>query len=239
MNEKYTEWSDLINIIYESSGILFEAGRCHPEHNGLSISGNLPFSISEYEFNYIKNFIIKNDLKNGYELATGIGISTIAIGYALSKNNGKLITVDSYMEEEIQNQPIDNTGLSFSNTGFWRNSMLFKSMGLENVIPYKRSSPECEDILDTEFNNDIDFAFLDCPKDANDFVRDATILKNRINRDKFAIFVHDTHCFEREFLLLSKEIFGIEGIFIFDFKDSLDNQIKQKFQLGLITNIKI
>lgn len=237
MNEKYTTWFDLINEIKVKSGIVFEEGRCHPDHKGLSINGKLPFSISEYEFNYMKDFILDNDLKNGYELATGIGISSIGIGYALEKNGGKLVSIDSYLEELIQEQPIGNTVLSYSNGGFERNNFMFKSMGLK-IITHKRISPNCEDILDLEFNNDIDFVFLDCPKDSNDLIRDISILKDRINKKKFAIFVHDTHCFESQFLETSNSFFGVNGKFIYDFNDEKGNKIKQRFQLGLITNIK-
>jgi hypothetical protein len=239
MNNNYTSWDELINTIYNKSGILFESGKCHPSHNGLSINGKLPFSISESEFNYMKDFIIKNKLKNGYELATGTGISSVGIGYALEKNGGKLVTIDSYLEDEMQDQPINDVRLGNSDSAMNRNNLMFSSLGLNKIITHKRFSPDCEDILDIEFNNDIDFVFLDCPKDSVDFIRDISILKNRINKEKFAIFVHDTHCFPDDFKKISKETFGEEGIFIFDFINGSGDTIKQEFQLGLITNIKI
>jgi hypothetical protein len=239
MNDKYTKWESLIELIYSETGISFQTGKCHPSHNGLSIDGKLPFSISECEFNYMKDFIIKHKLVNGYELATGTGISSVAIGYALGKNRGKLVTIDSYLEDEIQDQPVNDLRLGNSKSPMDRNVLMFNKLGLDNVKCYNRFSPNCEDILDEEFNKDIDFVFLDCPKDLNDFIRDTSILKERINKNKFAIFVHDTHCFPDGFKEVSKKMFGSEGIFIFDFNDSNGNTITQEFQLGLITNIEI
>jgi len=185
MNRNYTTWDELIKTIYNKSGILFETGRCHPSHNGLSVNGKLPFSISECEFNYMKDYILKHNLKNGYELATGTGISAIGIGYALEQNGGKLVTIDSYLEDEIQDQPINNVRLGSTNYAMDRNNTMFLSLGLSKIKTYKRFSPACEDVLDDEFNNDIDFVFLDCPKDSSDFIRDISILKDRINKENF------------------------------------------------------
>lgn len=230
----YTKWEELINLIQIKSGISgYEIGICVKEHYGLSLNKKLPYSISEYEFNYMKYFILKNNLKSGYELATGIGISSISIGFAIGCNGGKLITVDSYLEEMIQNQPIDNTDISVSDDPLIRNKKLFNSLGLNNIHSYKAFSPACSSILDEE----LDFVFFDCPKDANDFIRDASILKDRMS-NKFAIFVHDTHCFPNEFKRISKDIFGIEGKFIYDFQTP-NGIIKQTFPLGIITNLEL
>ena len=233
----YTSWKDLIDTIYCKTNIQYQVSS-NPDHYGLSIDGKLPYSISEYEFNYIKDFIILNNLKNGYELATGIGISTIAIAQGLKVNNGKLITVDSYLEEKIQDQPISNINVG-EDESLLRNIKMFKSLLLSDTVKaYKDFSPNCSSILDKEFNNDIDFVFFDCPKSADDFIRDATILKNKINKHKFAIFVHDTHCFPEDFLKLSNEIFGIEGKFITEFIDENNNSVIQKYPLAIISNIE-
>ena len=46
----------------------------------------------------MRDVIIKNNLKNGYELATGLGISTLAISLGMKKTEGHLISCDSYQE---------------------------------------------------------------------------------------------------------------------------------------------
>jgi len=239
MNEynikEYIEWSKLIDIIKKRTGMSYETGHTHKDHNGLSLNGKLPYSISEYEFNYMKDFILKYNLKNGYELATGTGISGISIGWALGENGGKLITVDSYLEEEEQIQPTNNINLSEINNALDRNKSLFEKLNLKNVFVYKSFSPDCYDILDDNFD-EIDFVFLDCPKNIEDFIRDTSILKDRLS-DEYVIFVHDTHCFPQDFITKSREIFGVDGEFIHDFTTN-NGYIKQRFPLGIITNIK-
>ena len=59
---------------------------------------HLPFSINNFEFNFMRDVIIKNNLKNGYELATGLGISTLALSLGLKETDGHLISCDSYQE---------------------------------------------------------------------------------------------------------------------------------------------
>lgn len=234
----YTKWEDLINLIHENSEIIgYKIGLTHDLHYGLAFNNRLPHSISEYEFNFMKNVILNNNLKNGYELATGIGISSLSIGYALGMNGGNLITVDSYMEDLSQNVPIGDIKLSDSDEAFFRNKKLFESFGLTNIHSYKGFSPECCSLLDQHFNNDIDFVFLDCPKDTNDFIRDITPIKNRLSK-KYVIFVHDVHCFFEDFKKISKELFGIEGDLIYDFLTP-NGAVKQTFPLGVITNIKL
>lgn len=234
----YTKWEDLISLIQETSEISgYQIGVTHNLHYGLALNNRLPYSISEYEFNFMKDVILKNNLKNGYELATGIGISSISIGYALDCNGGHLVTVDSYIEDLNQEVPIGDIKLNGSDDAFLRNKKLFESLGLTNIYPYKGFSPDCCSLLDNHFNNDIDFVFLDCPKDTNDFIRDITPIKARLSKE-YVIFVHDVHCFLEDFKTISKDLFGVEGSLIYEFKTPTET-ILQTFPIGLITNIKL
>ena len=59
-----------------------------------------PGTITEYEANWIIQYIIDNNLKFGFEVGSGFGFSSIAFGLGFKETRGKLITMDSYIEEE-------------------------------------------------------------------------------------------------------------------------------------------
>ena len=72
------------------------------ENDSIKLSNSYhPWSIKEEEANIIYDTIINNNLKYGYEIATAFGISASIIGLALNKTNGKLLTLDSYIEEKF------------------------------------------------------------------------------------------------------------------------------------------
>lgn len=241
----YTNWEDLTNYIKEKTGQNFTGSVCHEDHKGLSRDGKLPYSISVYEFNYMKNFIIKNNLNNGYELATGTAISTIAIGWALKQNEGKLLSLDSYMECEVQAVPIGAKNGQFTETDITKdiikqNQQLVDLFELRNVFLKKGWSPEdTKKYIKEIFGEEkIDFVFLDCPKSLSDFVRDAGFLRE-VLADKYAIFVHDTFCYPLdEFNRLAKQIFSIDGKQISQFHFENDIYGYQYFPLSVITNIE-
>jgi hypothetical protein len=235
----YTSWDVLTKGLNLLTGSNYSGLGVHPLHKGLSLNGRLPFSISEYEFNYMKNFIIRHDLKNGFELATGIAISTLCLGAASQLIGGVLCSLDSYEEELVQKQPIGRTQeiLNEDPPGLRVNKLLLNAYGLHRTKLFKGQSPhDSIRILETEFNDKkIDYVFLDCPKDRNDFMRDVSFLPRFLN-NKFAIFVHDTHCYPNDFVELSVRFFDIKPRFISHFVFG-DTEFSQHFPLGLISNI--
>lgn len=238
----YTEWKPLCDYIYSNLNIVFNSNGVHPLHKGLGLNGKLPYSISEHEFNFFKDFIMKHNLKNGFELATGTAISTIAIGYAFSKTGGKLLTMDSYDEEQEQVVTVKPTIHETSDQPFYRNQNILKLFNLENTVECKKgwSPTDSENYIKETFTEKgelLDFVFLDCPKSTEDFIRDIKYLVNYINKSKFAIFVHDTHCFMEDFNRLGFEYFGIQPKQLYTF--NLNNTTyNQHFPLSVITNIE-
>lgn len=235
----YTKWPDFCDFIKSKLNLNYTNEGCHSLHYGLSIDSKLPFSISEYEFNYMKEFILQNNLKNGFELATGIGVSTIALGYSLGLNGGKLLSVDSYLEEETQNQPIGMNEKSSNNIPYLNNKNLLQIFEVsDNVILKKGISPiDCINFIKEYFSEKLDFVFLDCPKSYSDYVRDIEYVYDFLNKERFAIFVHDTHCFMEQFRADCVSRFGIESrqLTNFNFKDR--GAVTQHFPLSIITNI--
>lgn len=59
-----------------------------------------PISLTNEEGGILYEMILQNGLKNGFEVATGFGMSSFWAGLALRETGGRLISMDSYIEEQ-------------------------------------------------------------------------------------------------------------------------------------------
>lgn len=229
MNQ-YITWNELIPFVYENTGIKYSRDNVHGEHYGLSIDGKLPYSISEYEFNYMKDFIVEHNLKSGYELATGTCLSTVALGLGFKETGGKLISLDSYIEYETQTIPISKSFGPTDSKLFSQNQSLLDLYQLDNVeLKIGWSPQDAEKYLPDV----VDFVFLDCPKTIEDFIRDIGPVKSRL-ATRFAIFIHDVFAYPPEaFNKHAVEILGIHPKYISSFYDKYN----QTFPLTVVTNL--
>ena len=75
------------------------SGRGHIKMVGHSV----PYSIMQKEWDFLHNIVVDNNLQRGFELATAFGVSGSAIGTAMKKTGGKLVTMDAYVEEKYNN----------------------------------------------------------------------------------------------------------------------------------------
>ena len=238
IDKSYITWSEFISF---ANGFNFTNSGCHPDHYGLTVGGRLPHSINEYEFNYMRDYIIKNNLKCGYELATGIGVSTVGIGLGFKKTGGKVITLDSYVEEQNQ-EVVDNRydiNSNIQNGGKSRNKSLMQRFSLDDTVILEQGWSPTDSIkfIDRHFQGKkLDFVFLDCPKYPDEYERDASYLINYVDKSKFCIFVHDTHTMRGEFIQLSEKYFGITPKFINKYNFG-GRDIEVRFPIALITNI--
>jgi hypothetical protein len=237
----YITWKDFIAYASQQCNLNFDDTKCHPLHYGLSLNGKLPFSINEYEFNYMKDFIIKHSLRRGYELATGIGVSTVGLGLGFKRNNGKLLSLDSYVEENNQSI-VDNkydTDKKYDSEGYTNNKNLMKAFGVDDVVILEKGWSPTDPIrlLQQHFMGEkLDFVFLDCPKFKDEYERDASYLINFIDKKRFVIFVHDTHTMLKDFIELSERYFGVTPKLINKYvKDG--KEISVEFPIAMITNI--
>lgn len=157
-------------------------------HYGLRMyHKDVPISISQHEFNFITEFVRTLNPKNCLEIATGIGVSTLAI--ALGLTDGKLVTIDSYEEEEEQVQPQGSFKKNQNHPdGLLMAQMLARHFGVQNKIQF------VHDVFDGNILrvDHWDFVFLDCPKNDQDFINIFKILLHYIG-DHTKILVHDTH----------------------------------------------
>jgi hypothetical protein len=170
-------------------------------HKALKMNNHdLPISISEKEINYLINYIDRNQLKIGFDLATAFGISALAISLGVQKNNGYVLSMDSYLEEQNQKMPYGTTTLNpnwqesdgYKTANYIKNSFQLDHLTLKAGVNPVDTFGILKDFTDQY--GKIDIAVIDCPKDDNDFIATWEILYKFLN-DKFAVFVHDTHAF--------------------------------------------
>ena len=245
----YTYFQDLIldinKKVFPNVRVVNHAGG---KHVGIAfVDQNFPISINEAEYNFMQDLIIRHNLKNGFELSTGVGISTLGIGLGLQKTNGHLTTLDSYYEDlnqVSQNIPvmaytpetielIKNKSISYN---FVKKLLSAYSLN-DNVSQLIGWSP-IDSIEIAKKSTPFDFIFLDCPKDDKEFERDIVSLRPFI-ADKYVICVHDTHCYTRKSYDLVKSLFkkNMNQIHAY-FKDTPHYSIRH-FPLGIITNLEI
>jgi predicted O-methyltransferase YrrM len=164
----------------------------------LSMVGNWnPISIKQREFNYIRNFIEAHDLRNGYELATGVGISCIAAGLAM-KGKSKVVTVDAYIEE---NRPdsmayIGEAKVTYKDAkGYKSANQLIKEYGLEDTVITRVgwSPDDVGTIIKEEFGDEkLQYVFIDGLHVEANVIADIEAVLPYLD-EKFALFLHDTH----------------------------------------------
>lgn len=159
-----------------------------------------PISIKYSEFIYIHDYIIDNNLKVGYEVATAFGISSLAAGLAFKDNEGKLLTVDAYIEEHYNawDGYTDKKEYYIDSDGYKSVNKLIEHFSLEDVIyPKVGWSPDDIPTLLDNFlvNNELlDYMFIDAAHFDDNIIEDIEVLKPYMSNE-FTIFIHDSHAF--------------------------------------------
>ena len=162
--------------------------------SGLGMIGYAnPISITESEFYFIRDFIKSHNLKSGFEVATAFGVSACAAGLGFKETGGHLVTMDCYIEEITKNCSAYNLEKS-TNTknedpnGLKICKMLLAGLTLDCVTPIIGVSPQ--DIPEGRY----DYVFIDAEQTDDAVRRDLLGIKPYL-ADRFAVFVHDWHCF--------------------------------------------
>ena len=170
------------------------------ENGSLQMIGhNFPLSIRENEFEFLKNFIIENNLKIGYEVATAFGASSTAIGMGFKETGGKLATMDAYIEEALNSCTYNGAPeQTHENMDGWKSvNFLRQHFGLEDVVfPHVGWSPTNTEEVIRGIHGDekLDFIFIDALHYDEPFMADVKSVLPFL-ADKYAIFFHDVHCF--------------------------------------------
>jgi len=185
-------------------------------HTSIRMVGTqYPNSITQPEFSYLYNMVAKNNLQNGYEVATGFGISALAAGLGFKDTGGWLVTIDGYEEEKKQ----DPLGGYFEakhtdSKGYKSMTQLMDKFGLEEtVFPVIGWSPiDTAVCLDAVFYQDdlLDDVFIDGYHTDEAAIADFDAIKDRLNKDKFLLAFHDSDGIPGA-IWHAEDYLGIEG----------------------------
>lgn len=169
------------------------------DHNAMSLAMKNhfhPFSITEDEFNFIRKHIASKHYKSGYELATAFGLSSCAIGLGLKASGGKLISVDAYIEEQVNlawGYPTDHKQTFEDSDGYKTALKLRKHFSLEDTVEFHVGwSPD--DIPKILGDRKLDFAFIDAAHFDENLLADVSVIKDLLI-PPFTVMIHDTHSF--------------------------------------------
>lgn len=167
-----------------------------------------PISITEDEFFFIKDYVAQRNYLLAYEIATGFGVSSCAIG--LGMPFGKVISCDSYIEEQFNLASAYQTLQKeiYKNSDGYRTALqLSKHFGLN--IDYKIGwSPAIDEVLG-EFRPD--FAFIDAAHYDKNLLVDIAAIYHRMSKP-YTIMIHDVGAFS-EFTIKTLELFlGVKMI---------------------------
>lgn len=158
------------------------------------IEHEVPISIRKDEFEFLKNIIKKYDLKSGFELATAFGVSTVALGLGFKETNGKLLTMDAYVEERqlAYTQEYSDTSVNFNSDGFKSVNYLIEHFRLKDIVnPQIGWSPDdVHHIINNHSKKSFDFVFLDGGHTPKQVIKDLFAIRPFLE-DEYVIVLHD------------------------------------------------
>ena len=169
----------------------------------LSMAGNkLPISIKLFEFNFIKDLIVENNLQYGYEIATGTGLSAVAAGLGFKETGGKIVTMDAFVEEYFKDMLsyMDSEMLVEDSKGFKSVNQLIKFYELEDIVYPKigwsptNTEENIRDIFKNINNHKLDYIFIDSCHHEKALKRDFESIQKFVKSGTYVLF-HDTHVF--------------------------------------------
>ena len=206
--DKYTTFEEVLQFINDTSEVKLRIVH-HAEGRHIAMAFEdkpLPISINESEFNFMHDIIVKHNLRSGFELSTGTGVSTIAIGSGFKKTGGNLISMDSYFEEihtisdhievghysKEQKEDIEKKAYGIKVV-----KAASKALELENSVSLRVGWSPTDSVMDLAARGTpVDFVFFDCPKSDEDFKRDFEAILPFLAH-KYVIFLHDSQCFSQ------------------------------------------
>jgi hypothetical protein len=200
-----------------------------------------PFSVKIAEWEYINQFVHIHGLKNGYEIATGFGISALAAARAMPEFGGKLVTMDAYVEELYGDCGKYNDGVKrvgdTTRKGYRSIKQLIQHFGLETTLfPYIGWSPDdTTQAISSVFGpgEKLEYVFVDGLHTVDAVIKDLTSVLPYLNREKYAIFLHDSFMDYGQI----RAFLGEQGLHLGFLIPECDG--KKGFGLGLSTSIKL
>lgn len=142
-------------------------------------SQTFPWTVKEFEFDVLRSLVSTHNCRRGFEVATGFGVSSVAIGLGFKETQGKLVTVDAYVEELNNNPDSYRKSSPVVNTqaiGYKMVKYLINKFDLnDTVFPEVGWSPrDTSDILKRHLvpGEKLDFVFIDGGHFSEQVIRD-------------------------------------------------------------------
>jgi predicted O-methyltransferase YrrM len=162
------------------------------------VGHDFPRSAYIDEFEYLKKLIIDYDLKNGYELGTAFGLTAVALGIGFKQTGGKLVTMDAYIEEIVENLDDyrwDNPQINFDSEGLKSVKFLIEHFGLKDNVKIEvgYSPNDVGKILVKNLDHKLDFVFIDAGHYPEQLIKDIESVYPFI-QNECVIAIHD--CFD-------------------------------------------
>ena len=195
-----TSYDQIIDAVNSNCAV-----KIHREDRGIGMDAHHhPISITEREFNHIRDFIVRNNLKCGYEVATGVGLSALAAGLGFKETGGKLITLDAYIEEQHNDATVyrEARDMRYADAdGYKLVTYLLKHYQIDDIVTAAIGwSPTDTAAALAGLNGErLDYVFLDAGHWDEALIADVESIADRL-ADRFVVFMHDMHCFGAETL---------------------------------------
>jgi predicted O-methyltransferase YrrM len=161
-----------------------------------------PWSLKHKEFDFVRSLIASFGLQRGFEVATGFGVSTLAIALGLKASKGVCVSMDAYIEESFddwiaydgQRKVGDMNALGYRSA-----SALLEKFNLSNRMSLAVGwSPDDVGAVITAKHGEykLDFAFIDGLHTEDAVVTDMEAVLPHLG-ENFVILLHDSHDFGR------------------------------------------
>jgi hypothetical protein len=155
-----------------------------------------PWSVVQREFEYLYNTIVDNKLTRGFEACTGVGISGLAAGLAMKQTGGKIVTLDAYIEEALEDPNYGSHApmLNHNAVAFETVYALIAKYQLENIlVPVVGWTPDnVAEHIEANFSQPLDYVFIDGGHTPNQLIKDINGVLPFTNADTHWLF-HDAH----------------------------------------------
>lgn len=166
-------------------------------HNIKMVQHPYPYSIKKNEFQYLKDLIIKYNLKRGYECATAFGISSLALGLGFKETGGKCVTMDAYIEEKCKNPGAYEhfaREVYDKADGYKSVKYLIEQFGLQDTLyPEIGWSPDdTESAVRKHITEPLDFVFIDAGHFPEQMIKDIDAFIPLLG-EKYVLAFHDVY----------------------------------------------
>ena len=205
-------------VQYRLNGYLSHYNNDLIENYAIRMTNHMfPLSVRYDEFEFLKNVVIKYNLKSGFELATAFGVSTVALGVAFKQNDGKLVTMDAYVEErqEVYTQEYADTSTNYDADGFKSVNYLIEYFRLKEVVnPLIGWSPkDVKEVVQNHSRKTFDFLFLDGGHSPGQIIQDLYAIRPFLEKE-YVIVLHDyfDNVFTSEVMDTIRLLFGKEPV---------------------------